>query len=117
MSLADPSGKTEAFDSFVGACPADLRDGKIVRNGETINCPRLFDSLAVDWMGGDKTEYKEVSVALAIRAVKPAGKTALRAEEAAKKPPIKASDLGGALTKGGPVAKKQAFSVIEIGDI
>jgi hypothetical protein len=95
-----------------------LRDGKIARNGETIECPRLFDNLAIDWMGGDTTEYKEVSIALAIRAVRPAGKMALSAEQAAKKPPISASDLSGALTKeGGSDATKQAVSVIEIGDI
>jgi hypothetical protein len=119
LSAADPNGETEEFDSFIGVCPADLREGKIVRNGEAVECPRLFDNIAVDWMGGDTTEYKEVSVALAIRAVKPAGKMVAGAtEEAAKKPSIKTSDLGGALTKGGgPNATKQAVSVIEIGDI
>ena len=95
-----------------------MRDGKIVRNGETIACPRLFDSLAVDWMGAESTEYKEVSVALAIRAMKPASKTAASAEEAAKKFPISAGDLSGALTKeGGPDSTKQAVRIIEIGDI
>jgi hypothetical protein len=118
----DPSGKTEEFDSFIGACPADLRDGRITRNGDAIECPRLFDSLAVDWMGGDTTEYKEVSVALAIRAVKPAGKVALSAEQAAKRTTgwrhSSAIYLSGALAKeGGPDATKQVVSVIEIGDI
>jgi hypothetical protein len=95
-----------------------LLDGKIVRAGETIKCAKLFDSLAVDWMGGDTTEYKEVSVALTIRAVKPASKTAGIAEEAAKKAPMNTSDIGGALAnQGDPDTTNQAISVIEIGDI
>jgi hypothetical protein len=57
-------------------------------------------------------------VALAIRAVKPAGKITASVEEAAKKRSITASDLGGALAqRGDSDTNTRVTSVIEIGDI
>jgi hypothetical protein len=68
---ADPSTETEEFDNFIGACPADLRDGRIQHDGKTVDCPKLFDGLANDWIGHNMPEYMKISVMLAIHAVKP----------------------------------------------
>ena len=118
----DPSGGTEEFDTLVAACPPDLREGVIMHNGQRIQCDPLFDRLAVDWLGHAMPAYRKLSVALALRALKPGRKqSAVGAEEVAKRGAIKVDDLNRALEKatGGDGTKPQqhAVSVIQIGDI
>ena len=69
VRIVDPSGPGEQFEHFLGVCPVDLREGKIATgDGSTVSCPKLFDDLAVDWLGA---EYRKISVALVAQAVKP----------------------------------------------
>jgi hypothetical protein len=72
LFTADPSGASEEFEQFLGVCPADLREGKIATgDGSIIECPKLFDALAVDWLGTNTLEYRKISVALVAQALKP----------------------------------------------
>jgi hypothetical protein len=45
----DPAAVVEDFDKFIGACPADIKSGLVRWQGGEVQCPRLFDGLAVDW--------------------------------------------------------------------
>jgi hypothetical protein len=111
----DPSGNTEEFDSFIAACPADLCEGDIMHNGQRIQVPRLFDRLAVDWLGHS---YRKLSVALALRALKSRHRSSGSAEEVAKGQAVKVGNLSLALEEAtGGDAQMQAISAIEFGDI
>jgi hypothetical protein len=45
----DPAAAVEDFDEFISACPADIKSGLVLWEGRKVQCPRLFDALAVDW--------------------------------------------------------------------
>jgi hypothetical protein len=47
----------EDFDNFIGACPSDLKSGKILHKGQQLSCPGLFEGIAVDWFT-EATEYQ-----------------------------------------------------------
>ena len=116
----DPSRDTEEFDRFVKACPADLREGVIMQNGRRIHCARLFDRLAIDWLGHENAAYQKISVAVALRALRNSDgcKITANPEEIAKRQAIKVGDLSNALEKAtARDVQQQAVSIIEIGDI
>jgi hypothetical protein len=45
----DPAAAVEDFDEFISACPADIKSGLVLWEERKVQCPRLFDALAVDW--------------------------------------------------------------------
>jgi hypothetical protein len=45
----DLAAVVEDFDEFISACPADIKSGLVLWEGRKVQCPRLFDALAVDW--------------------------------------------------------------------
>jgi hypothetical protein len=45
----DLAAAVEDFDEFICACPADIKSGLVLWQGREVQCPRLFDALAVDW--------------------------------------------------------------------
>jgi hypothetical protein len=113
---ADPSTETEEFDSFIGACPADLRDGHIQHNGKFVDCPKLFDGLANDWIGHNMPEYMKISVMLAIHAVKP-GRSLLQ-KSLTPDVAIPVTQLDGALATSADERGQHAMDgIIELADI
>jgi hypothetical protein len=58
----DPAAAVEGFDEFISACPADIKSGLVLYQGREVQCPRLFDALAVDWF--DAPGYTQVSLML-----------------------------------------------------
>ena len=115
LVCADPSRETEEFDNFIAACPADLREGFVVQNGRRIQCPRLFDEVAIDFLGHDMAEYRKLTVALVLQALK------VGTEVVAQTQPVKIGDLSATLREaaGEEVEgqSQQSISIIELSDI
>ena len=90
-----------------------------MKNGQLIQCPRLFDRLAIDWLGRSTAAYRKLSVALVLHALKPDHSRFMSVDEVAKKSPVEVGELSGALerTRGYSNPPKSAINVIEIGDI
>jgi hypothetical protein len=111
----------EEFDSFIGACPTDLKTGNIVYKGREFTCPGLFDGLAVDWYSGS-SEYQPVCAMLMLMQLRqkrlaPVGSDP-PPQEAAKQVP--ARDLEGELNKRGldeMEPKGQGLVVVDVADI
>ena len=122
-----PTGdlEPEQFDAFVDGCPADIRDGRIrSETGEEVKCPKLFDEIAVDLLGGGRSgaakAYNQVAAALLMQALKPMGTTAIgRASSTA----LPVGELDGALSEIVPSGIDSAANgneqtvMIEMGDL
>jgi hypothetical protein len=111
----------EEFDSFIGACPADLKTGNIMYKGQEFVCPGLFQGLAVDWYSAS-SEYQPVCAMLMLKQLKqkglaPGGSSS-PPKEAAKQIPT--SDLEDELNKRGlneMEPKGQELVVVDVADI
>jgi hypothetical protein len=111
----------EEFDSFIGACPTDLKTGNIVYKGQEFVCPSLFEGLAVDWYSSS-AEYQPVCAMLIMKQLRqkglaPGGSNS-PPPEAAKNVPLQ--DLEGELNKRGVdemEPKGQELLVVDVADI
>jgi hypothetical protein len=111
----------EEFDTFIGACPTDLKTGNIEYKGQEFVCPGLFEGLAVDWFS-TSSEYQPVCAMLMMKQLRQKGLAPggsdIPPQDAAKKVPLQ--DLEGELNKRGLdeiESKGQALVVVDVADI
>jgi hypothetical protein len=111
----------EEFDSFIGACPTDLKTGNIVYKGQEFVCPGIFEGLAVEWFSSS-AEYQPVCVMLMMKQLRQKGLSLggsnTPPQAAAKKVPLQ--DLEGELNKRGLdeiESKGQTLVVVDVADI
>jgi hypothetical protein len=97
----------EEFDTFIGACPTDLKTGNIVYKGQEFVCPGLFEGLAVDWYSSS-TEYQPRCAMLMMKQLQQKGLASGGSnsppQEATKEVPL--HNLEGELNKRGLCEKE-----------